>query len=356
MGLPKLVATLSLTRSPCSFMRTSWQFPPASSLTNRWLSSSHSIQAGEVGRRGVRSRGWPPAAETIHTSPPVEPWSLINPPIKAIAFPSGDHRGTAICNPCSGPATSAGARIALGVAVQRLRIQLRNPPVVLSRRIGSHIGQPLRIRRQSNSYTCRLAGVSQHRRMSGFAALQLAPRQPAESPPRPRQSPRTAASAPPAPQPAASRPPHIRTPPASIRRKSRRFHIPLQLGQPPRRLPVQPRKIQIRLLARLRAIGKESQRLRIRRPDHLPLMAMLLRLGCRRHPLALLQIVQRSHPNLHPTAVHARSTPAACRPAQSPPGQSGARGSAHSEPLRSEPDPERNPKQKPPTCAPAMEQ
>ena len=30
---------------------------------------------------------------------------------------------------------------------------------------------------------------------------------------------------------------------------------------------------------------------------------MLLRLGCRRHPLAFLQIAQRGHPNLHPSAV-----------------------------------------------------
>ena len=78
-------------------------------------------------------------AETIHTSPPVEPWSLISPPMNAIAFPSGDHRGTAICNPCSGPVTSAGARISLRLTAQRLRIELRHPPVILPRRIGRHI-------------------------------------------------------------------------------------------------------------------------------------------------------------------------------------------------------------------------
>src|ERR1022692_2437767 len=77
---------------------------------------SHSIQAGEERRCAVRSTGGPPKAETIQTSPPVEPWSLINPPMNAIAFPSGDHLGTAICNPCSGPETSAGARMALGAS------------------------------------------------------------------------------------------------------------------------------------------------------------------------------------------------------------------------------------------------
>jgi hypothetical protein len=35
--------------------------------------------------------------------------------MKAMAFPSGDQRGTAICRPCNATETSAGARIALGL-------------------------------------------------------------------------------------------------------------------------------------------------------------------------------------------------------------------------------------------------
>ena len=69
-----------------------------------------------MGSPELRLRNATPSAETIHTSPPVAPWSLISPPMKAIAFPSGDHCGTAICSPCSGPATCVGARIATGAA------------------------------------------------------------------------------------------------------------------------------------------------------------------------------------------------------------------------------------------------
>ncbi len=52
--------------------------------------------AAEAGISGVRSRAGPPAAATAKTSPPVAPWSLIKPPMKAISRPSGDQRGLAI--------------------------------------------------------------------------------------------------------------------------------------------------------------------------------------------------------------------------------------------------------------------
>ena len=55
-------------RSPCSRPRASWLLPPAC--------------------------------------------SLICPPMKAMAFPSGDQRGTTICRPCNALETSAGAKIA----------------------------------------------------------------------------------------------------------------------------------------------------------------------------------------------------------------------------------------------------
>src|ERR1035437_2545513 len=161
-GNAKLVATLSLVLSPCTRARTSCALPPSNSLINRCSLSPHSIHVGDDGRCGVRLRGTPPSAATIHTSPPVAPWSLISPPIKAIAFPSGDHRGTAICSPCSAPATSAGARIGLGVSQP-------DSPSACVYSFATHqlfspggsaatYARPFESGLQSNSYTCRLAG------------------------------------------------------------------------------------------------------------------------------------------------------------------------------------------------------
>ena len=87
---------------------------------------------------------------------------------------------------------------------------------------------------------------------------------------------------------------HART----VRRISRRLHGTLQLGQPPRRAPIQPRQVQVCLLSRLATIGEERQFLCIWSPRNLVLVAMLLRLGRRRHPLALLQVIERRHANL----------------------------------------------------------
>ena len=67
--------------------------------------------------------------------------------MNAIAFPSGDQRGTAICNPCSGPLDLSRRQNRLRLAAQVLRVKLRHPPVVFARRIGGNIGQALRIRR-----------------------------------------------------------------------------------------------------------------------------------------------------------------------------------------------------------------
>ncbi len=41
--------------------------------------------------------GVPPAALTVKMSPLAMPSSLMIPPMNATCFPSGDHRGTAIC-------------------------------------------------------------------------------------------------------------------------------------------------------------------------------------------------------------------------------------------------------------------
>ncbi len=67
--------------------------------------------------------------------------------MNAICFPSGDHRGTAICSPCSEPATVCGSKIAVGSPLHRLRVHLRHPPVVLSRWRRRYIRQLLRVRR-----------------------------------------------------------------------------------------------------------------------------------------------------------------------------------------------------------------
>src|SRR5580698_5350465 len=55
------------------------------------------MQSGEAAIPGVILRALPPPADTTKMSPPVEPSSLIMPSIKAILLPSGDQRGSAIC-------------------------------------------------------------------------------------------------------------------------------------------------------------------------------------------------------------------------------------------------------------------
>src|ERR1700746_119884 len=94
-------------------------------------------------------------------SPPVCPWSLINPPINAIWLPSEDHRGTAICSPCSDPETFVVSRIDLGC-----------PPAISSgsscstHQLFSPGGFDATNTRcfesgdQPNSYACNVAGVT----------------------------------------------------------------------------------------------------------------------------------------------------------------------------------------------------
>src|SRR5579863_3015270 len=52
---------------------------------------------GEAAIPGLTLRASPPDEGTVKMSPPIDPSSLINPPMNAIVFPSGDQRGTAIC-------------------------------------------------------------------------------------------------------------------------------------------------------------------------------------------------------------------------------------------------------------------
>src|ERR1700722_9235247 len=55
------------------------------------------IAFGEAAISEVTFRAFPPPAGTTKISPPVEPSSLISPSIKAMLMPSGDQRGSAIC-------------------------------------------------------------------------------------------------------------------------------------------------------------------------------------------------------------------------------------------------------------------
>ena len=63
-------------------------------------SVSQTSQVGVPSMLGVMSVGSPlPLAGTTQMSPPVEPWSDMRPPMKAMCLPSGEKRGTAIWRP-----------------------------------------------------------------------------------------------------------------------------------------------------------------------------------------------------------------------------------------------------------------
>jgi hypothetical protein len=83
---------------PFASMRTSAASPPTTSPAVRCCVSDHDSVVAEAFMSGVRLRAAPVAASTSITSPPVEPSSLINPSMSAIDLPSGDQRGSAICN------------------------------------------------------------------------------------------------------------------------------------------------------------------------------------------------------------------------------------------------------------------
>ena len=51
-----------------------------------------------AGMPGVMLVGWPPDSGIVYRSPPVEPKSLMIPPISAMREPSGDHCGSLIWN------------------------------------------------------------------------------------------------------------------------------------------------------------------------------------------------------------------------------------------------------------------
>src|SRR6185312_2619764 len=83
---PVAALTAAISDPPCDHMVASIACGPC-----------HRNAATDTVALGVRSRGVPPAAGTVYRSPPVDPWSLITPPMNAICDPSGDQRGSAIC-------------------------------------------------------------------------------------------------------------------------------------------------------------------------------------------------------------------------------------------------------------------
>src|ERR1700747_2312110 len=80
--------------------------------------------------------------------------------MNAIAFPSGDQRGTAICKPCNGPLTTAGARIALGAAASCCVYSFATHQLFSPGGLAAIEARPFESGAQSNSYTCNLAGVT----------------------------------------------------------------------------------------------------------------------------------------------------------------------------------------------------
>ncbi len=105
-------------------------------------------QASKVGvpsMLGVMSVGLPPLASTTQTSPPVDPWSDIRPPMKAMRLPSGEKRGTAICRPCRAVEVVLGSKATSGVGVAGGGdgVELGDPPVVLAGGIGGGEGDLL---------------------------------------------------------------------------------------------------------------------------------------------------------------------------------------------------------------------
>ena len=155
--------------------------PPASSLTNRLSLPPHSIHAGEVGRPWLRSRG---CAAIGRNDPHIAACRPL------VAHQAADKRDRlSIGRPARHRDLQSVQRTRhlgrrqnrLWRSVQRLRIQLRHPPVVLSRRIGGNISQPLRIRRPVELVHMQIARRRLRDRRSRIS-VRPAPLPPAESP------------------------------------------------------------------------------------------------------------------------------------------------------------------------------
>src|SRR5580704_3987159 len=73
-------------------------WPSMFSVKRILLGDSQYSHDGDAAIPGVTLRAFSPVAETVKMSPPIDPSSLISPPMNAMVLPSGDQRGTAICN------------------------------------------------------------------------------------------------------------------------------------------------------------------------------------------------------------------------------------------------------------------
>ena len=221
-----------------------------------------------------------------------------------------------------------GRQNCLRLAVKRLGVQLCHPPVVLSRRIGSHVSQGLRIRRPIEFIHVQIGGrrlggrcrrgcigighrhaLNLHVILADHAGPGLHGRQRSRGPRGPCYIEECDL--------------------LPVRRESRRLFVSFQLRQPLRRAAVETRKIEIVLIAGMRAIGKEGQRLRVRLPRDFTLLAMLVRLGCRRDALAFLQVLQRRNQNVSASSPALDPGQPSCHRAKSQLGRSNARAPAH---------------------------
>src|SRR5580698_1388617 len=80
--------------------------------------------------------------------------------MNAIAFPSGDHRGTAICSPCSGPFTVTGFKMGVAWPARPWVYSFATHQLFSPGGSAATYANPFESGAQSNSYTCRLAGVA----------------------------------------------------------------------------------------------------------------------------------------------------------------------------------------------------
>src|SRR5436309_13940405 len=101
---PELLAVIasplfqSVSTAPVLIFTDAIPQPPSidSPKSSFWPPEPHFNQLAEAFMPGVMFFASPPSAGTKKMSPPVEPSSLINPSMKAIVLPSGDHTGLAI--------------------------------------------------------------------------------------------------------------------------------------------------------------------------------------------------------------------------------------------------------------------
>src|SRR5579859_302775 len=83
---------------PVAFTAANPDFPSMYSANVMRSFAVQNTQEGDDGIPGVMLCALPPETGTTKMSPPVEPSSLMRPSMKATFLPSGETRGSAICN------------------------------------------------------------------------------------------------------------------------------------------------------------------------------------------------------------------------------------------------------------------